>query len=960
MMAMEDREADVLVVDDDRDFLGLLRLLLEEKGFSVQTASSAQEALEKIESKLPDAVVCDYVMPSKDGIWLLKRLRASRSVVPFIMLTGRGDGAAVMEAINNGADYYIQKGDSGNGMATELEHKLRQAIKHAEDEEELRLTQFSLDNASLAVIWFDDEGGIARANRAACDLIGCEEQEMLSRNVLDIDMSMSLERWLENLDLCRRAGRLRYEASLLRSDGEVLPAEVEINLFERRGRPCVVSFLRDVHDRKLADEYSGEKLAILEGLQQVVIEYVDADLRLRWTNRPGVDRETMLDEDLDGHCYSVLRGRSEPCQDCPALRALRTGRPERGAVQAGEGLTVMLTSTPVRDRHGHVVGVVSSSLDVSTVESESHSLEDAMEAMQASVDGIALLRQDETYWYMNQAHARIYGYDSAEELLGRTWHILYGAEELQRFRNDVMPRLGGAGSWRGEAVGMRKDGSFFEQEVSLTALEDGGLVCVVRDISERKRMERELESNRHLLTSIIDSSPDFIYIYDLKLRRNLFSNYNLAKFLGYSPEETKALGDGLFDRILHPDDVERVHAYQAELADQPDGAIMEAEYRMRRSDGTWRWLHSRDMIFSRDPDGSARSEIGSAEDVTERKLVQAELARSEERFRNLVELADAGIWAMGTDRRITYANRKAHEMLGYAEEDMVGTPVSDLFPAGQAPPAFLGTHGRGDGAGRDVMLATCGGGLAPARIAAAPVFDDSGRRAGTMAVVVDTGDIVAKEEALRKMNERLGILSSITRHDILNQVTVLGGYLEMERLGVSPERRAERLEKMSGALRSIEKHITFTMDYEETGVRAAAWQDVRTVVRAAAGSLDTAGIDLVVDVHGLQILADPLLVKVFYNLIDNSIRHGGGVGRIAVTFNATEGAATLIYEDDGAGIPEEDRACLFSRGCEGGGGLGLFLSKEILSITGITIAEAGSGRGARFLLGLPAGTWRPA
>lgn len=115
-------------------------------------------------------------------------------------------------------------------------------------------------------------------------------------------------------------------------------------------------------------------------------------------------------------------------------------------------------------------------------------------AMEAAMDGMAILDADEEYVYVNQAHADIYGFDSPDALVGETWHCLYDDEEVRRFEDEIFPVISEVGQWRGEAVGKRTDGTTFPQEVSLSALDDGGLVCVVRDITERKRREQAVQA----------------------------------------------------------------------------------------------------------------------------------------------------------------------------------------------------------------------------------------------------------------------------------------------------------------------------------------------------------------------------------------------------------------------------------------------------------------------------------
>jgi len=112
-------------------------------------------------------------------------------------------------------------------------------------------------------------------------------------------------------------------------------------------------------------------------------------------------------------------------------------------------------------------------------------------AMEASIDGMAVLNGQEEYVYLNQAHARMFGYDSPQELLGTSWHVLYGSEESARFDSEIKPALEQRGQWRGEMLGRRADGSTFALELSLSNVYGIGLVAVVRDIRERKRLEEQ-------------------------------------------------------------------------------------------------------------------------------------------------------------------------------------------------------------------------------------------------------------------------------------------------------------------------------------------------------------------------------------------------------------------------------------------------------------------------------------
>lgn len=176
--------------------------------------------------------------------------------------------------------------------------------------------------------------------------------------------------------------------------------------------------------------------------------------------------------------------------------------------KTGKSVPVEIRTFPVKiDGKSLVLG---SARDISERKRADKELKRHLIAMAASMDGMAILDENDNYLYLNEAHAKVYGYDSPEELVGKKWFILYYPDELERFKTEIFPEFLKKGRWRGEAVGKCKDGSTFSQEVSLTALPEGGLVCVVRDISARKRVEQELQQERKRLFSVLDMLPVYV------------------------------------------------------------------------------------------------------------------------------------------------------------------------------------------------------------------------------------------------------------------------------------------------------------------------------------------------------------------------------------------------------------------------------------------------------------------
>ncbi|WP_292365812.1 MULTISPECIES: sensor histidine kinase [unclassified Methanoculleus] len=170
---------------------------------------------------------------------------------------------------------------------------------------------------------------------------------------------------------------------------------------------------------------------------------------------------------------------------------------------------------------------------------------------------------------------------------------------------------------------------------------------------------------------------------------------------------------------------------------------------------------------------------------------------------------------------------------------------------------------------------------------------------------------------------------------------------------------AAALEKQQVAVEIIQSQIEFTRDYQDLGVRAPRWFPVEPLVTAAAKALRPAGIRFATGLNGISVYADTLLSSVFYNLLENAMRYGRTVTEIRVTAVPDGGGVRIVWEDNGVGVPAKHKQRIFERGFGSHTGLGLFLVKEVLSITGITIRESGEpGKGARFEILVPEGRAR--
>lgn len=229
-----------------------------------------------------------------------------------------------------------------------------------------------------------------------------------------------------------------------------------------------------------------------------------------------------------------------------------------------------------------------------------------------------------------------------------------------------------------------------------------------------------------------------------------------------------------------------------------------------------------------------------------------------------------------------------------------------------------------------------------------------------MIQIHDIDEIRKAHNAVSQVNQKLQILASVTRHDILNRVMVISAYSEFMKEDVTDAETKKRVAAIIKSSDEIRNLINFTREYQELGSTEPAWQSLDQIISAPLFRNMMAGISLESSLTGLEIYADRMLEKVLYNLIENSVRHGVNLSTISLSYHLeTNGELMIYYEDDGGGIISEEKAKVFKKGFGKNTGMGLFLIREILSITGMSISETGEpGKGVRFEIRIPAGMYR--
>lgn len=213
--------------------------------------------------------------------------------------------------------------------------------------------------------------------------------------------------------------------------------------------------------------------------------------------------------------------------------------------------------------------------------------------------------------------------------------------------------------------------------------------------------------------------------------------------------------------------------------------------------------------------------------------------------------------------------------------------------------------------------------------------------------------------ALNRATQKLGFLNAITFNDIQNAVFSLSGFLELEKGIPADERTQGYRRKQEDIVRTISHSLRFAKNYQDLGMDPPAWQDVSRTFLIGISHIDTSNLSRKIQLDNLEIYADSLLERVFLTLAENVLLHGKTATEISLNYRRTPEGLVLIFADNGIGIPAAMKEKIFERRFEGKKGVGLFLAREILSITGITIQETGTeGTGACFEMLVPDGAYR--
>ena len=592
--------------------------------------------------------------------------------------------------------------------------------------------------------------------------------------------------------------------------------------------------------------------------------------------------------------------------------------------------------------------------DDALVESELH----YRTIIETSPNGILVLDLEGIIQLGNIQAAKMLGYRTTTDLAGKNFFDYVTPNDLKNSREHLKKTLEKGFSKYYECRLISKDSTAFCAEVSVSTMPDhtgrpSGFVCVLSDVTEQRKAEYLVRKSEEKHRALVEGISHIIFTTDTKGRFTYVSPV-IRQVLGYTA--TELIGKYIYTLVPS----EERHILGEKLKEAQAGNLSPSDFEMLDKSGTIHWGR---IIAQPLLEGEKITGItGLIGDITELRKSEEALRESEEKLRLAIEGSGVGLWDWRVQSGEMVINDRWADILGYTVEEL--SPVTFTTWTSLTHPddlekshELLQKHFSGEAADfacESRMKHKDGHWVWVLDRGMVTEWDKAKKPLRMTGTHLNVAERKSAEEALRQVNRKLNLLSSLTRHDILNKVSVLLGYLDKSKALAKDTTLLEYLARMDSSTRAIGKLVKFTRDYKDLGINPPRWITLKDCMNEVTEWIDPNTVRLTSEVGEWEIYTDPQITRVFKNIFENAGIHGKHVTEISVTTTKDDHGLKVIIGDNGIGIPEELKSEIFEPGMMRNRGLGLFLAKEILSITGLTIQENGvPGKGARFEIQVP-------
>lgn len=1003
----------ILLVDDEEVVLDATRdYLTTNFSFDVDTVESGTQALDLLSRNQYDVIIADYEMEPMCGLDLLASIREKGDQTPFIIFTGKGREEVVIASFELGADGYVQKGGEIRSQFAELAQKIKTIVQSKRAakafQEQYKRRQMLFETMEQGVIYQNRKGIIIEANPAAERILGVPYDRIIRSTSLNKEWKIIHEdyspfapedqpairafhesRKVSNIVVgIARPGTEEYRwilvhATPLFQDGEDTPFQVysifsditELRRAENQvalnaGRISALLELNRLADKskeKLLDYATNASKVITQSQYSGIGLLNDDETEITVHSWPTLTKKTQLNHEENRSIWSeIIKNRlpvtenlysKEITRNCEHLEEdLRISRILGVPIFDGEHIVAILAVANKRELYEEddkqaLMALGNELWAIIHQKQVKEELYLKNYAIESSMNGIAIISLSGILTHVNPAFLSIWKYHSKDQVIGK--NIINFWKDPDQAK-EAVNAIHSHKRWQGEIETELTDGTYAVLLVSTHSIIDESgkplaMMASFVDITEKKESELKLVQANNLIEGMLNGIRDIV---GLQLPDHTIIRYNKAGYDALGLEPSEVAGKKCYELIGREK--------QCDLCATTKAIIYKEPYTIQKFvPELGKYLEcTSNPVF--DEYGKPELIVELLHDITDKKKAETALKESEERFRQLFNNASDAIFLYelnddDTQGRFIEVNNAACRNLGYSRDELLGKTLFDIsskYDKKTVPDItrkviqkghlmFEGLHTRKDGSSFPVEVS-------------AHIFKLHEKRV-ILSICRNISERKINEKAIFESNRKLQLLSSITRHDILNS---LGGLLlfldSIPRNDISPKTR-ENLDHILSYALKIQRQIEFTRDYQLLGFHKAFWQDLFLCFWRAADQFDKQNVIISEHLSGVEIFADPMLEKVIFNLIDNALRYGGPELSNITGYYRTDGEELIwIIEDDGTGVAKDLKEHIMNKGVGSNTGLGLFLSAEILSITGMTINETGEeGKGAIFEIRVP-------
>ena len=946
----------ILHTEDDAEFASLVRSFLErDDGITVEIATSAEEALCRLETEQFDCVVSDYDMPGQDGIVFLERVRKLHPHLPFILFTGKGSEEIASEAIASGVTDYLQKGgiETYEILANRIENAVSQArlrrFEAVTNHDPLTL----LDRFSDPLYALDSEWRFTYVNSAAGEIFDAEPNDLVGESIWEVFPEATETPFYD-----------RYREAL--ESGEPQTIEEPFDPWDRWFREhiypeqdglTIVSYdVTDDRRRQEALERNRELLRQVETLRKVGgWEYNAQNDSLRWTDGTfrihGVSPDDQEAPSFEGSIqYYHPDDRQNVKQSVrQCLEGGETFQFEARLITATDEMRWILAhGEPIRSEDGKIIGARGAIQDVTDRKRDRRELERSRDFF-AKAERLGNLgawefdMEGSVTW--TAGTRRIHGVDEDYQPTIEDGLAFIHEDDRDRVEQAVTQALEEKEPYDIRARLVPLDAR--ERWVRATGepLENGDTVRgFIQDITEQAQRERELLSAKAQLEAAVAAGQVGTWEWDIT-ENKIVIDPGFAETFGVAPADARrGLPLDRFTAVIDPRDRDSV-VKRIEAAVESCGSY-EAEYRVR-IDGEVRWVIARGNVDCNEQGEPVRFP-GALIDITERKQSEREL----EQYREVIEKVADPIYILDRRGHFVMVNQALLDLVGYERNELIGESIEHVMPQddvdrGSQLIADLLADEAASWQSFEMRITPRTG---PPRITETKfsTIIDEDEFEGTVGVIRDITERKAYERELERQNRRLDEFASIVSHDLRNPLNVAAGRLELARADCE----SPHLEDIDTAIDRMESLIDALLTFARVGEAATDLDavDLQNIAHSCWTTVDTGSGTLRSNVT-VTIQADPdRLRQLFENLYRNAIEHGGA--DVTVRVGRLESRDGFFIEDDGQGIPQPVAEQVLESGYStrpNGTGLGLAIVSQIADAHGWELSiTSGNAGGARF------------